>query len=107
MTEDADPFGTADSSAAIEAYIFNEYGADGLKELLSLVDADRESLERDSLELEQVGLSKPAAIVAEHAKQSPPAIEKWNPYPEHDHANHISWREGHLRRQGYSRNPIP
>ena len=104
MTEDADLFDTADSAAAIEAYIFSEYGADGLKELLCLVDTDRESLERDALELEQVGLSKPAAIVAEFAKQSPPAIERWNPYRESDCANYFSWREGHLRRQGYSRN---
>jgi hypothetical protein len=41
MTEDADPFDTADSAAAIEAYIFSEFGADGLKDLLSLVDVDR------------------------------------------------------------------
>src|SRR3954453_5512447 len=104
MTEDADPFDTADSSAAILAFTFTQLGADGLNELLSLIDTDQESLMRDSLELEQVGLSKPAAIVAEFAKQSPPAIEQWNPYRESDCANYISWREGHLRRQGYSRN---
>src|SRR2546423_767754 len=77
MTEDADPFDTADSSAAILAFIHAEYGADGLKELLSLIDSDRESLERDAAELNGVGLAKPAQIVSEAAKQSEAAIEKW------------------------------
>jgi hypothetical protein len=67
MTEDADLFDTADSAAAIEAFIFSEFGADGLKELLSLVEIDRESLERDAAELSAVGLAKPAEIVREHA----------------------------------------
>jgi len=97
MTEDPNPFDSADSAAAILGFIFSEFGADGLKELLCLVDADRESLERDAAELSVVGLAKPAQIVSEAAKQTKPAIERWNPYPEHDHANHISWREGHLR----------
>jgi hypothetical protein len=100
MTEPADDmFASADSAAAIEAYVFSEFGSDGLKELLSLVEIDRESLKRDSLELEQVGLAKPAEIVRQHAQHSPPAIEQWNPYPEHDHANYVSWREEYLRSQ--------
>src|SRR4051794_1358459 len=44
-TEDADPFDTADSSAAILAFTFNQFGGDGLRELLALIDTDRESLE--------------------------------------------------------------
>src|SRR5215212_6750784 len=95
MTEDADPFDLADSSAAIEAFVYSEFGSDGLKELLALIDTDQESLERDAAELTAVCLPRPAEIVSEFAKQSPPAIERWNPYPEHDHANHVSWREGH------------
>src|SRR3954470_20657626 len=67
-TEDPNPFDAADSAAAIEGYVFSEYGEDGLRELLSTVDSDQESLMRDSLELEQIGLSKPAAIVAEFAR---------------------------------------
>jgi hypothetical protein len=105
MIEPADDmFAGADSSGAILGFVYSEFGAGGLKELLALIETDRESLERDAAELGAVGLAKPAEIVSEFAKQSPPAIERWNPYPEHDHANHISWREGHLRRQGYSRN---
>jgi hypothetical protein len=65
-----------------------------------------ESLERDSLELEQVGLAKPAEIVREFAKQSQPAIVKWNPYREDDYANYTSWLEGYIRRRGYSRSSL-
>src|SRR6266513_5827477 len=104
MTEPADDmFASADSASAILAFVHMECGEAGLRQLLTMVACDRESLERDARELSGVGLAKPAEIVREFAKQSPPAIERWNPYPEHDHANHISWREGHLRRQGYSR----
>jgi hypothetical protein len=104
MTEPADDmFASADTSAAILAFVFSEYGADGLKELLSLVEIDRESLERDAAELTAVDLPRPAEIVAEHAKQSQPAIELWNPYSEDDYANHSAWREGYVRRQGYNR----
>src|SRR5215212_8446632 len=73
MIEDADLFDTADSAAAIEAYVFSEFGADGLKELLSLVEIDRESLERDAAELSAVGLPKPAEIVRDYAVLAPSA----------------------------------
>jgi len=73
MTEDADLFDTADSAAAIQAFVYAEYGADGLKELLSLVEIDRESLERDAAELSAVGLPLPAEIVREHAALAPSA----------------------------------
>jgi hypothetical protein len=104
MTEDADLFDSADSAAAIEAYVFSEYGADGLKELLRLVDADRESLERDAAELNAVDLPRPAEIVRQFAKRSPAAIEKRNPYSEDDYANHSSWRDGYLRAKANTRN---
>src|SRR5947207_961016 len=100
-----DLFEGADSAASILAFVHAECGEAGLRQLPTMTDCDRESLERDALELEQIGLLRPAKIVLEHAQQSQAAIERWNPYPEHDHANYISWREGHLRRQGYSCNP--
>src|SRR5215212_8659969 len=103
MTDDIDLFADADTSGAIMAFVYSEHGSDGLKQLLCLVDTDQESLMRDAAELSGVGLAKPAQIVSDFAKQSPPAIERWNPYRESDCANYISWREGHLRRQGYSR----
>jgi len=57
MTSDEpDLFEGFQTTASILAFVHLEFGADGLKELLSLVEIDRESLERDAAELSAVGL---------------------------------------------------
>ena len=74
MTSDEpDLFEGFQTAASILAFVHLEFGADGLKELLSLVEIDRDSLERDAAELSAVGLPKPAEIVREHAALAPTA----------------------------------
>jgi len=72
MTSDEpDLFEGFQTAASILAFVHLEFGADGLKELLSLVEIDRDSLERDAAELSAVGLPKPAEIVREYAALIP------------------------------------
>ena len=71
----------------IYGFIFREYGAEGLRQLLTMTSSlgTRESLQKDARELHSVGLTQASAIVAQAAKQAPRTIDTC-PYPENlDH----------------------
>jgi hypothetical protein len=96
--KEPDPFDKADSPSAIMAYVFSKMGKDGLKALLSQVEADKDSLERDAAELDAVGLAEVAAIVLEAAASALPASVMHCPYAEDDLHNFQSWQASHQRR---------
>jgi hypothetical protein len=68
MTEETEPnpFENFESAAAIEAYIHKQSGATGLRELLAVVSADKESLERDASEIAEAGL--PAVVFGSRSR---------------------------------------
>jgi hypothetical protein len=87
-----DPFDKADSPSAIMAYVFSKAGKEGLIAILSQIETDRETLERDAAELDAVGLPEVAAIVMEAAANALPANVMHCPYSEDDVHNYQSWQ---------------
>lgn len=97
-TKEPDPFEKADSPSAILAYVFSKAGEEGLRELLTHIETDKESLERDAAELDAVGLPDVAAIVMEAAAGALPASVMHCPYAETDTRNYESWMAAYQRR---------
>jgi len=80
------------------AYVFSKMGKNGLKALLSQVETDKESLERDAAELDDVGLPDVATIVMKAAASALPAHVMHCPYAETDTRNYESWMAAYQRR---------
>ena len=76
MTETApDPMEAFKTTARIMAFIYAQCGVIGLRELLSLIDCDQETLLRDAEEFQAVGLPVVEAIVREVAAAAPSGRE--------------------------------
>jgi hypothetical protein len=108
MIEEANPFDSAISTAAILATVFQECGAEGLRTLLDqllegvadldeLIFPSREALQRDVEELILIGLPQVASIVAEAAERAIPGNLLYCPYDPQDRCNYISWQARRLR----------
>jgi hypothetical protein len=98
IEDDLGPFKDADSVSATMAYVHAKMGKDGLKALLSQVETDKETLERDAAELDAVGLPDVATIVMEAAANALPANILHCPYAEDDLHNYQSWQASYQRR---------
>jgi hypothetical protein len=99
MTETApDPMEAFKTTASIMAFVYAQCGVVGLRELLSLIDCDQETLLRDAEELKAVGLPVVEAIVREVAATAPSARELYCPYEPEDRANYQSWQQSYDRR---------
>ena len=74
--EEPSPFDVFESTTELAAFVFAKYGADGLRQVLEASGQDRESLESDATELEEVGLGKVAAIVLAVAANKPSSEDR-------------------------------
>jgi hypothetical protein len=100
MTDtEADPFDAFETTAAIMGYIFNKFGADGLQELLALIEHSQEGLWRDAEMLADAGLEEAADIVAAVAETAPSERVLHCPFDPQDHCNYESWQASYQRRQ--------
>jgi hypothetical protein len=91
-TEEENPFDTFDEVAAIYAFCHATFGEAGLRELLAMVDTDKEGLLRDAAELAEMGLLKASDIVAEQAATAPETSLE-NPHPPET----ADWRDWNRR----------
>lgn len=99
QTEEPDPF-AGFGAAELFGFIHHKLGEEGLRELLTMMAKDNttaEFLQDAAAELEQAGLAKPAAIVAEIAAKSPSELDL-NPY-ETGSLNWQSWRQSRIMRR--------
>jgi hypothetical protein len=96
---DQNPFRSFEDAASVLAFCYATYGEAGLRELLTIGEADRESLLRDAAVLADMGLPMVAAIVEEAAADAVPAAIKFCPYAAEDAHNFKNWHESHQRRQ--------
>lgn len=87
VEEGFDIFKYADSVSAILAFVYTTAGDEALRDLLTTIDADQESLKRYARELAAIGLPVVADIVRKAAKDAPSPI---NPHPEGS-ANGRDW----------------
>ena len=86
-----------DSTAGVMAFVYSKEGSEGLRALLTLLAADRESLLRDADELAVVGLPHVSDIVTEAAESAPKDYGKC-PHSEVD--DPANWRNWHRRHSG-------
>ena len=98
--EDINPFSAFNNTADVYAFMYSEYGADGLRELLAVLLEMKqammtmEGLERDALDLHSLGLNAAASIVEEVAKDAPSG--EACPFDEAiDPANWRDWNRRH------------
>jgi hypothetical protein len=94
----ADPLEAFKTTASIMAFVYSQCGVIGLRELLSLIDCDQETLLRDAEELAAVGLPVVEGVVREIAAAAPSAREMSCPYLPEDRANYQSWQQSYDRR---------
>jgi hypothetical protein len=88
------------SLAEIFGFIYRKEGEEGLQQLLAMFDdLTFETLQDAASELQAAGLSKPAAVLAELAAETPSELDSGNPYEEADRLNWSSWRNSWLRRR--------
>jgi hypothetical protein len=103
MTDtEADAFDAFETIAGIEAYIFNKFGAQGLRALLALIELEhsQEGLWRDAEMLADAGLNEAADIVLEVAETAVPERVLRCPYSPDDpddRANFDSWQASYER----------
>jgi hypothetical protein len=105
LDQDLGIFEGFDSPAEIFAYVHHKSGEAGLMEVLaaSIADgADGDYLERQSAELDAVGLPVVADIVRKAARDAPCGIDLC-PYTPEDRCNYISWQTSYQRKAASSR----
>jgi hypothetical protein len=90
------PFEAFDNTADAYAFMYSEYGADGLRGLLVTLLAMKEAmltmedLERDAQELSSIGLNPVAEVLLETAKDAPSGnVCPFDPVT--DRANYRNW----------------
>src|SRR5215471_4245922 len=115
--EQPDPLDALESFAELFGFIFKDTGEEGLHNFFAVAEEhgrhqSRESLEEAADELEEIGMTKPAAILREYAKKSPRTalqIEQdkyWAacPYPRDTPKarawSHREWEQSRQGRQG-------
>jgi hypothetical protein len=86
-----DVFKDADSVSAVLAFVYTTAGDEALRDLLTTIEADRESLKRYAGELAAIGLPAVADIVGKAAKDARSPI---SPHPEGS-ANGRDWDRRH------------
>jgi hypothetical protein len=64
-----------ESFAEVFGFVFKEFGASGLRDVVALSGLYREDLDRAALELALIGVTKAADIVAEHVPNARLASE--------------------------------